>query len=207
MDVDVEPPPEPQIEIETQQPHTHHGVVSDTGLPVQSIQESVDSRGNRIVIIEELDTPATRRERTRRAKAERARLAAEVDDYTTSVPGASDLGEHDRAPDKPTVHLDQEESDLSSLSGDSDEASGNEEVQASTSAKRGRGRGRGKTQGKANRPKSPGLGNISLPPGERLESGTLGISPIKPLLLGQFLTEVCSLGKVPLVPLVERGRV
>jgi hypothetical protein len=57
------------------------GTVSDTGLPVQSIQESVDSRGNRIVIIEELDTPATRREKTRRAKAERARLAAEVEPY------------------------------------------------------------------------------------------------------------------------------
>ena len=212
MDVDMEPPPDPQIQPETQQPHTHHGVVSDTGLPVQSIQESVDSRGNRIVIIEELDTPATRRERTRRAKAERARLLAEVDDHTISIPEASDSGEHDRgeherAPDQPTVHLSQEESDLSSLSGDSDEASGNEEIQVSTSTKQGRGRGRTQTQGKSSRPKSPGLGNISLPPGERLESGTLGICLIGPLLLGPFLMEVRSLGKVPLVPLVELSRV
>ena len=207
MDVDVEPPPEPQIQPEIHQPHTHHGVVSDTGLPVQSIQESVDSRGNRIVIIEELDTPATRRERTRRAKAERARLAAEVDDHTTSIPEASDSGEHDRAPDQPAVHPSQEESDLSSLSGDSDEASGNEEVHVSTSTKRGKGRGRAQTQGKSSRPKSPGLGSISLPPGERLESGTLGISPIRLLLLGSFLMEVSSLGEVPLLPLVERSRV
>lgn len=176
MDIDVESSPQPQTQTEAQQPHTHHGVVSDTGLPVQSIQESVDSRGNRIVIIEELDTPATRRERTKRAKAERARLAAEVGDHMTIVPDATDSGEHDRSSDKPMVHLGQEESDLSSLSGDSDERSGDDEVQAPTSTKRGRGRGRVQTQGKTSRPKSPGLGNISLPPGERLESGTLGIS-------------------------------
>ena len=207
MDVDVEPSPSPQSQThaEAQQPHTHHGVVSDTGLPVQSIQESVDSRGNRIVIIEELDTPATRRERTRRAKAERARLAAEVQGHTTSVPEALNSGEHDRAPDELTVRVSQEESDLSSLSGDSDEASGDEEVQAPTPTKRGRARGRVQTQGKVTRPSSPRLGNISLPPGERLESGTLGISSGGLLLLGPFLTEVCSLGEVPLVPLVERG--
>ena len=208
MDVDVEPSPSPQPQIETdaQEPHTHHGGVSDTGLPVQSIQESVDSRGNRIVIIEELDTPATRRERTRRAKAEKARIAAEVEGHTTSVPEASNPGEHDSAPDRPTVHLSQEESDLSSLSGDSDEATGDEEVQASTSTKRGRGRGRVQTQGKANRHNSPGLGNITNTPDERLESGTLGIFPSRLLLLGPFLTELCSLGEVPLVPLVERSR-
>jgi hypothetical protein len=40
----------------------------------------------------------------------------------------------------------------------------------------GRGRGRElKPREKAGHLKSPGLGNISLPPGERLESGTLGI--------------------------------
>lgn len=155
--------------------------MSDTGLPVQSIQESVDSRGNRIVIIEELDTPATRREKTRRAKAERARLAAEVTTHATSVTEASGSGETDHvatpAPIGTVLHFGQEESDLSSLSGDSDEASGDEEVQASTSTGRGRGRGKTQTQGKAGQLTSPDLGTISLPPGERLESGTLGISP------------------------------
>lgn len=213
MDVDVEPSPspspspQPQTYTETQQSHTHHGAVSDTGLPVQSIQESVDSRGNRIVIIEELDTPATRRERTRRAKAERARLAAEMEGHMTSVPEASNLGEHDHAPDKPAMHPGQEESDLSSLSGNSDEGSGDGEVQASTSMKRGRGRGKVQTQGKTSRPKSPGLARVSLPPGERLESGTLGISPSRFLLPGSFLTDACSLGEVPFVPMVERSRV
>jgi hypothetical protein len=178
MDVDVEPSPQPQTEPElepepeAQQPLTRHGAMSDTGLPVQSIQESVDSRGNRIVIIEELDTPATRRERTRRAKAERARLA----ETSANIPEASTSGEHDRAAaptlDKPGQHLCQEESDLSSLSGESDEGSGGEGIQASTSTKRGRGRAQ--TQGKVSRAKSPGLGDIPLPPGERLESGTLG---------------------------------
>lgn len=199
MDVDVEPQPQPlpesepelepqtQAEIQTQteiqfqfqRSPMQHGAVSDTGLPVQSIQESVDSRGNRIVIIEELDTPATRREKTRRAKAERARLAAEAPTQTTSVPEVSGSGERDNVdapvPGDPAVHLGQEESDLSSLSGDSDEASGDEGAQPSTSAPRGRGRGRAQAQGKASHLKSPGLGNISLPPGERLESGTLGI--------------------------------
>lgn len=180
MDVDVEPQPQPQPQIQTQtrQSPVHHETVSDTGLPVQSIQESVDSRGNRIVIIEELDTPATRREKTRRAKAERARLAAEAATHTTSVPEASGSGDRDNVaaptPVCPVPHLNQEESDLSSLSGDSGEVSEDEEVQASTST--GRGRGRAKTQGKAGYPKSPGLGNISLPSGDRLESGTLGIS-------------------------------
>jgi len=179
MDVDVESQPQPQPQTETSPPlPTHHGTVSDTGLPVQSIQESFDSRGNRIVIIEELDTPATRREKTRRAKAERARLAAEA--ATHNVPEASDSGERDHAaasaPADPSSHFVQEESDLSSLSGYSDEASGGEEVQPSASPGRGRGRGRAQTQGKAGQPKSPGLGDISLPPGERLESGTLGHS-------------------------------
>lgn len=207
MDIDAEPLLQPPPQTETQQSHTHHGAVSDTGLPVQSIQESVDSRGNRIVIIEELDTPATRRERTRRAKAERARLAAEGDGHATSVLEASNSGEHDRALDQPAAHLGEEESDLSSLSGDSDEVGGDEEVRVSTSMKRGKGRGRVQTQGKVSKPKSPGLGNISLPPGERLESGTLGNSSGEFMLLVQFLTEVCSLGEVPLVPLVERGRI
>lgn len=179
VDVDVETQPQPQIPIQTQPSPTHHGTVSDTGLPVQSIQESVDSRGNRIVIIEELDTPATRREKTKRVKAERARLAAEAVTHTTSVEGASGSGDHeyvvDPAPADPVLQTSQEESDLSSLSGNSDEASEDEGVQASTSA--GRGRGRAKNQGKAGHPKSPGLGNISLPSGDRLESGTLGISP------------------------------
>ena len=130
------------------------------------------------MIIEELDTPATRREKTRKAKAERARLAAETTIHMMAVTEASSLGEHDHvaapAPIGPVPHLDQEESDLSSLSGDSDEASRDEEVQASTSTGRGRGRGRAQTQGKAGQLKSPGLGTISLPSGERLESGTLG---------------------------------
>ena len=205
MDVDVEPQPQPQPhpqshlhpqphpqpqpqlqsqpQVQTQQSPTHHGTVSDTGLPVQSIQESVDSRGNKIVIIEELDTPATRREKTRRAKAVRARLAAEVVTHATSFPEASGSGERDYvaapAHGGPALDPGQEESDLSSLSGDSDEVTGGEEVQASTSAGRGRGRGRGRGQkkGKTGHLKSPGLGNISLPPDERLESGTLGISP------------------------------
>lgn len=189
MDVDVELQPQPQIQIpiqatERSEPSPpHHGAVSDTGLPVQSIQESFDSRGNRIVIIEELDTPATRREKTKRAKAERARLAAEAAVYTTNTAEASGSGEHDLATAPvsvdPTLHLGQDGSDLSSLSGNSDEASGDEEVQPSTSTRRGRGKGKGKTQGKASQPKSPGLGSISLPPGERLESGTLGISPCR----------------------------
>lgn len=187
MDVDVEPQsqpqpqPQPQTQITEPSP-PHHGTVSDTGLPVQSVQESFDSRGNRIVIIEELDTPATRREKTRRAKAERARLAAEAAIHTTNATEASGPGEQERdpaivpTPVDPTLHLGQDGSDLSSLS---DEASGDEEVQQSTSMRRGRGRGRGRgnTQGKACQPKSAGLGSISLPPGERLESGTLGISP------------------------------
>ena len=183
MDVDVESHPEPQIQA-TQPSPTHHETVSDTGLPVQSIQESFDSRGNRIVIIEELDTPATRREKTRRAKAERARLAVEATTHMTTVMEASGSGEHDHvaapAPIGQVLQLGQEESDLSSLSGDSDEANGDEEVQASTSTGRGRGRGRAQTQGKAGQLKSPDLGIISLPPGERLESGTLGISSCEP---------------------------
>lgn len=128
------------------------------------------------MIIEELDTPATRRERTRRAKAERARLAAVAETNMINATEAPTLGEPVRvavlAPDGPTPRLVQEESDLSSLSGDSDEASGGEGLQPTTSTKR-RGRGKVQVQGKASRPKSPGLGNISLTPGERLESGTL----------------------------------
>jgi len=194
MDVDVEPqPPTP-----AQPSPPHHGAVSDTGLPVQSIQESVDSRGNRIVIIEELDTPATRRERTRRAKAERARLAVEVATHTTNAPEPSASGEHDHvetpAPVSPTPHVGPEESDLSSLSGDSDGANEKtEQVQAFASTGRGWGRGRGRWRGRGwgrgrgrgrggtqihggtGHLESPGLGSISLPPGERLESGTLGI--------------------------------
>ena len=133
------------------------------------------------MIIEELDTPATRREKTRRIKAERARLAAEAGTHLTSVPEASGSGERNHmvvpAPVGPAPDPGQEESDLSSLSGDSDEASEDEGVRASKSTGRGRGRGRGgaQAQGKAGHLKSPGLGNISLPPGERLESGTLGI--------------------------------
>jgi hypothetical protein len=100
--------------------------------------------------------------------------------HTTSIPEASGSGDHDRVatpvPVSPALVLDQEESDLSSLSGDSDEASGDEEIQAFTSTERGRGRGRPPTQGKAGHPKSPDLGDVSLPPGERLESGTLGIT-------------------------------
>lgn len=190
------PQPQPQLQPQPQsQPQSqaqtaelsppHHGTVSDTGLPVQSVQESFDSRGNRIVIIEELDTPATRREKTKRAKAERARLAAEAAIHAVNAGEASGSGEQERGqatvptPADPTLHLGQDGSDLSSLSGNSDEASGDEEVQPSTSTRRGRGRGRGRgnTQGKASQPKSPGLGSISLPPGERLESGTLGIPP------------------------------
>ena len=189
MDVDVEPRPPTPI----QQSPTHHGAVSDTGLPVQSIQESVDSRGNRIVIIEELDTPATRRERTRRVKAERARLAVEVAAHTMNAPESPGSGQHDHvagpAPTSPTPHIGQDESDLSSLSGDSDEASegGGVRIAVSTGHGRGRGRGRGRWRGRGRgrggsqtrggtvHPWSPGLGSISLPPGERLESGTLGI--------------------------------
>ena len=169
MDIDVEPLLQPETQV--RRSPASHGAVSDTGLPVQSIQESVDSRGNRIVIIEELDTPATRRERTRRAKAERARLVAT---HATNVAEASDLKGLPPAPVAPTQDLGQEESDLSSLSGDSDEVGEDEEVQASTSAGRGRKRGKVQTQRKAGHVKSPGLGNVSLPPSERLESGTLG---------------------------------
>ena len=190
MDVDVESQPQPQSQPQTQttQPSpTHHETVSDTGLPVQSIQESFDSRGNRIVIIEELDTPATRREKTKRAKAQKARLAAETITHITAITEGSGSGEHDHVeaptPVGPVLHLGQEESDLSSLSGDSDEASGDEEVQASTSTGRGRGRGRAQTQGKAGQLRSPDLGTISLPPGERLESGTLGISSCRSCFL------------------------
>jgi hypothetical protein len=172
MDIDVEPLLQP--EIQARRSPASHGAVSDTGLPVQSIQESVDSRGNRIVIIEELDTPATRRERTRRAKAERARLAVEAATHTTNVAEISDSRGLPPAPVAPTQDLGQEESDLSSLSGDSDEVGEDEEVQASTSAGLGRGRGKVQTQRKAGHVKSPGLGNVSLPPNERLESGTLG---------------------------------
>lgn len=205
MDVDLEPPPSPQFQdqtdphLEMQELHLHQGGVSDTGLPVQSIQEGVDRRGNPIVIIEELDTPATRRERTRRAKAERARLAAEVGSYTTNASEPPSPREHEHAasptPDGSTLHLGQEESDLSSLSGDSDEASRNEGVQASISTGRGRGRGRAPAQGKVSRPRSPGLGNISLPSGERLESGTLGIFFTTPLFRGLFLKELLQFGQ------------
>lgn len=185
MDVDVEPSPQPHTQTEAQQSPLLQGGMSDTGLPVQSIQESVDSRGNRIVIIEELDTPATRRERTRRVKAERARLAAEAGGHMADVPEASGSGELEpAAPPTPGGQPGQDESDLSSLSAESDEAGGGEGVRTSTSVGRGRGRGRGK----AGRPKSPGLGNISLPPDERLESGTLGIFQVF-LHLGLFLTE------------------
>lgn len=210
MDVDVESQPQPQSQTDATQPlPTPHGAVSDTGLPVQSIQESFDSRGNRIVIIEELDTPATRREKTRRAKAERARLAAEATTHTETVMEASGSGERDHVAAStlvdPALHFGQEESELSSLSGDSDEANGDREAQASTTG-RGRSRGRAQAQGKAGQPKSPGLGDISLPPGERLESGTLGIS------LCHFCVRISSngnysLGETPLVPLVECCRV
>ena len=213
MDVDLEPPPPPpsptpspppppplppQDQIETQHLQLQHGAVSDTGLPVQSIQESIDSRGNRIVIIEELDTPATRRERTRRAKAERARLAEVTEGHPIHVPEASGSGENELAVSPaladPALHLGQE-SDLSSLSGDSDEGSGREGIQASTSAGRGRGRRRALTQGKTGKHKSPGIGSISLPPGERLESGTLGISPGCHRFLKPSLKEVLQFGR------------
>jgi hypothetical protein len=204
MDIDVEPLLQPEIQVHRSP--ASHGAVSDTGLPVQSIQESVDSRGNRIVIIEELDTPATRRERTRRAKAERARLAVEAATHTTNVAEASDSRGLPPAPVAPAPDLGQEESDLSSLSGDSDEVGEGEEVQASTSVKRGRRRGKVQTQRKAGHVKSPGLGNVSLPPSERLESGTLG-TPFRSSVSGAASERVYSLGEIPLVPLVERRRV
>lgn len=141
---------------------------------------NIVKRPDGTIIIEQLDTPAIRKQKTLFRKAARMRLAAESAASEAAAAAAPALAESSFEPPiagpsrlpPAVIEPDDSESDLSSLSDLDDEDADENPVSATVSAQAPAPRS------KTAKVRSPELnrGEIILPKGKRLPDGTLGTS-------------------------------
>lgn len=126
------------------------------------------------IIIEELDTPATRREKNMRKKAERLLRATDTDDAPAAGPSTSQPGTHAFSEAGPTdidgdIEMDAN-SDLTSLSSEDDWVDAGPDADTVQSAHTGE-------EGAA-RVHEQDRGKVVLKGGKLLEEGTLGMTQL-----------------------------